>query len=91
MPGHPAPLAPDPMTGNPGNVTVIPSRRKGGRLPGEEQLIDRQLLEKLERLTLQWRKSFAGLVGGHNLRAIPDRVSSSSTTVLSITATTSAP
>jgi len=55
------------MTGNPTNVTVIPSRRRGGSLPGEEQLIDRQLLEKLERLTLQWRKSFAGLVGGHNL------------------------
>jgi hypothetical protein len=28
------------MTGNPTNVTVIPSRRRGGRLPGEEQLID---------------------------------------------------
>jgi uncharacterized protein (DUF58 family) len=29
-------------------------------------LLDRQLLEKLERLTIQWQKSFAGLVGGHN-------------------------
>ena len=30
-------------------------------------LIDRHLLEKLERLTVRWRKSFAGLVGGHNV------------------------
>ncbi len=29
-------------------------------------LVDRHFLEKLERLTLQWRKSFNGLVGGHN-------------------------
>jgi uncharacterized protein (DUF58 family) len=34
---------------------------------GQEPLIDRQLLEKLERLTLRWKNSFAGLVGGHNL------------------------
>ncbi len=30
-------------------------------------LLERELLEKLERLTVRWRKSFAGLVGGHNL------------------------
>ena len=30
-------------------------------------LLDREFLEKLERLTLQWQKSFAGLVGGHNV------------------------
>src|SRR5690349_10118712 len=30
-------------------------------------LLDREFLEKLERLTLQWQKSFHGLVGGHNL------------------------
>src|SRR5919206_3097057 len=29
-------------------------------------LFDRRFLEKLERLTLQWHKSFPGLVGGHN-------------------------
>jgi uncharacterized protein (DUF58 family) len=29
-------------------------------------LLDRQFLEKLERLTIHWQKSFAGLVGGHN-------------------------
>jgi uncharacterized protein (DUF58 family) len=29
-------------------------------------LLDREFLEKLERLTIQWQKSFAGLVGGHN-------------------------
>lgn len=29
-------------------------------------LIDRAFLEKLERLTIHWSKSFAGLVGGHN-------------------------
>jgi len=28
-------------------------------------LLDREFLEKLERLTLSWRKSFPGLVGGH--------------------------
>jgi uncharacterized protein (DUF58 family) len=31
-----------------------------------EALIDRQLLEKLERLTIHWQRSFRGLVGGHN-------------------------
>lgn len=31
-----------------------------------DPLVDRHFLEKLERLTLQWRKSFNGLVGGHN-------------------------
>jgi uncharacterized protein (DUF58 family) len=29
-------------------------------------LLDRPLLERLERLTLRWHKSFRGLVGGHN-------------------------
>lgn len=29
-------------------------------------LLDRPLLERLERLTLRWQKSFRGLVGGHN-------------------------
>ena len=36
-------------------------------MSSEDPLVDRQLLEKLERLTLRWRRSFAGLVGGHNL------------------------
>jgi uncharacterized protein (DUF58 family) len=30
-------------------------------------LLDRVFLEKLERLTIHWQKSFPGLVGGHNL------------------------
>src|SRR5664279_1840672 len=30
-------------------------------------LLDREFLEKLERLTIHWRKSFAGLVGGHHM------------------------
>jgi uncharacterized protein (DUF58 family) len=30
-------------------------------------LLDRDFLEKLERLSLQWQRSFAGLVGGHNM------------------------
>jgi len=30
-------------------------------------IIDRAFLEKLERLTIRWQKSFPGLVGGHNL------------------------
>jgi uncharacterized protein (DUF58 family) len=29
-------------------------------------ILDREFLEKLERLTLHWQKSFAGLVGGHH-------------------------
>lgn len=29
-------------------------------------LLDRQFLERLERLTVHWQKSFPGLVGGHN-------------------------
>ena len=32
----------------------------------EGPLLDRQFLEKLERLTIYWQKSFNGLVGGHN-------------------------
>jgi uncharacterized protein (DUF58 family) len=32
-----------------------------------EPLVDRRFLERLERLTLQWQKSFPGIVGGHNL------------------------
>lgn len=31
-----------------------------------EPLVDRAFLERLERLTLHWQKSFDGLVGGHN-------------------------
>ena len=31
-----------------------------------ELLVDRRFLERLERLTLHWQKSFMGLVGGHN-------------------------
>ena len=31
-----------------------------------EALIDQKFLERLERLTLHWQKSFPGLVGGHN-------------------------
>jgi uncharacterized protein (DUF58 family) len=29
-------------------------------------LLERQFLEKLERMTIHWQKSFNGLVGGHN-------------------------
>jgi uncharacterized protein (DUF58 family) len=35
-------------------------------MAAEAPLLDRQFLEKLERLTIHWQKSFAGLVGGHN-------------------------
>ncbi|MBL8226853.1 MAG: DUF58 domain-containing protein [Bryobacterales bacterium] len=31
-----------------------------------EPLLDRRFLERLERLTIHWMKSFPGLVGGHN-------------------------
>ena len=31
-----------------------------------EPLLDREFLERLERLTIHWQHSFAGLVGGHN-------------------------
>jgi hypothetical protein len=31
-----------------------------------EALIDQRFLERLERLTLHWKRSFTGLVGGHN-------------------------
>lgn len=33
----------------------------------DSPLLDREFLEKLERLTIHWQKSFAGLVGGHNI------------------------
>ncbi|MES1260349.1 MAG: DUF58 domain-containing protein, partial [Acidobacteriota bacterium] len=29
-------------------------------------LLDRHFLERLERLTIHWQRSFSGLVGGHN-------------------------
>ncbi len=32
----------------------------------KETLVDRAFLEKLERLTIHWQKSFQGIVGGHN-------------------------
>src|ERR1700756_1556563 len=32
-----------------------------------EPLLETALLEKLERLTIQWQKSLPGLGGGHNL------------------------
>jgi uncharacterized protein (DUF58 family) len=35
-------------------------------MPNAEPLLDRQFLERLERLTIHWQRSFAGLVGGHN-------------------------
>ena len=31
-----------------------------------DPLLDREFLERLERLTIHWRHSFPGLVGGHN-------------------------
>jgi uncharacterized protein (DUF58 family) len=34
-------------------------------------LLDRDFLEKLERLTIHWQRSFAGLVGGHNRSRFP--------------------
>ena len=34
-------------------------------------LLEREFLEKLERLTIHWQKSFAGLVGGHNRSRFP--------------------
>lgn len=36
-----------------------------------EPLVDRHFLEKLERLTIHWQKSFNGLVGGHNISRFP--------------------
>jgi len=34
-------------------------------------LLDRKFLERLERLTIHWQKSFPGLVGGHNRSRLP--------------------
>ncbi|HYM09291.1 MAG TPA: DUF58 domain-containing protein [Bryobacterales bacterium] len=34
-------------------------------------LIDRQMLEKLERLALRWQRSFTGVFGGHNASHFP--------------------
>ena len=36
-----------------------------------DPLIDRRLLEKLERLALRWQRSFTGLFGGHNPSRLP--------------------
>src|SRR5271170_4342143 len=35
-------------------------------MPTAEPLLDRNFLERLERLTIHWQRSFNGLVGGHN-------------------------
>jgi hypothetical protein len=52
-----------------------------------EPIIDRQLLEKLERLTIRWQKSFRGVVGGHNVSRFSGPGRSFSTTAISIRAT----
>jgi len=36
-----------------------------------DPLLDRRLLEKLERLALRWQRSFTGLFGGHNPSRFP--------------------
>ncbi len=36
-----------------------------------EALIDRELLEKLERLSLRWLRSYRGVLGGHNRSRLP--------------------
>ena len=56
-----------------------------------EPLIDQALLEKLERLTLHWQKSFPGLVGGRNASRFSGPARSSWITAISITAMISAP
>jgi uncharacterized protein (DUF58 family) len=38
---------------------------------GNEFTVDRGFLERLERLTIRWQRSFPGLVGGHNLSGFP--------------------
>jgi uncharacterized protein (DUF58 family) len=35
-------------------------------MPAAPPLLDRSFLERLERLTIRWEKSFGGLIGGHN-------------------------
>src|ERR1035437_1351659 len=44
--------------------------RPRGRM-ASAPLLDREFLEKLERLTIHWQRSFAGLVGGHNRSRFP--------------------
>ncbi|MEQ1948865.1 MAG: DUF58 domain-containing protein [Bryobacteraceae bacterium] len=39
-------------------------------MPESNAIIESDLLEKLERLTIHWQKSLPGLVGGHNLSRI---------------------
>ena len=36
-------------------------------MAADTPLLDRHFLERLERLTIHWQRSFPGLVGGHNL------------------------
>lgn len=36
-----------------------------------ETLLDRETLERLERLTLRWQRSFQGLLGGNNVSRFP--------------------
>ena len=36
-------------------------------MAADTPLLDRHFLERLERLTIHWQRSFSGLVGGHNM------------------------
>ena len=36
-------------------------------MAAETPLLDKKFLERLERLTIHWQRSFSGLVGGHNM------------------------
>ena len=47
-------------------VTAQAVARHRSALCRPPPLLDREFLEKLERLTIHWQKSFSGLVGGHN-------------------------
>ena len=40
-------------------------------MTASEPLLDRHFLERLERLTIHWQRSFSGLVGGHNASRFP--------------------
>ena len=58
--------SPIPLSNSPRLSSTSPASAPRSTNVPAETLIETKLLEKLERLTIQWQKSLPGLVGGHN-------------------------
>src|SRR5580704_6877749 len=70
------PMARRRITSSPASSQVLPFRPRQRKRPKKDlvadaPILDRKFLERLERLTIHWQKSFPGLVGGHNRSRLP--------------------